>query len=508
MEKLNSNYFVIKWYFKQWLINSIIIILSLIPLGGILIIPILYLKNKHIKEQASSLIELQQSGITAENLISNAKKDAAAIISEAKESANSIKEQYSQEIQELENKLSNKQNEYQKIVDKATSDANNNLSQLNQDINDLTNKKLSLLKETEEINNTFIELKDEALYQSFALYEPMYDFINVESYKNQLDFIRDEQKTLIKQDQAATGAIDWTVNNSKSEGKKMVNDTKKLLLRAFNNECDFAISKVNYRNFEASKKRISTAYKTISKLGRIMLISISPEYFDLKIQELHLAFEYEEAKQKEKERLQELRAEERELAKLKKEIEAERKKIKKEKMHYATAINATKEQLAMCTDDTQRDGLIKKLEELEKEASEIDKNLIDIDYRAANERAGYVYIISNIGAFGPDVYKIGMTRRLEPMERINELGDASVPFKFDVHALIFSEDAPTLETALHQAFDKNKINMVNPRREFFNVKLEEIIKVVKENFDGAVEFTKIPEATQYRESIKLKENIN
>ena len=115
-----------------------------------------------------------------------------------------------------------------------------------------------------------------------------------------------------------------------------------------------------------------------------------------------------------------------------------------------------------------------------------------------------VYIISNIGAFGEDVYKIGMTRRLEPMERINELGDASVPFDFDVHALIFSEDAPKLEASLHAAFENKKLNAINHRREFFHVSLDEIKAVIKENYDKTVEFVDIAPAEQYRQSIALR----
>lgn len=486
-----------KWYFEQWFINILLIIFSVIPFASILVIPLLYAKKKTISEQLYPLVELQQGGVTAQSMIA-----------EAQNTIENIKRSHEYELSQLEYKLANRNFEYQNVINQAHADANSQLVGLNQEIQGLMNQRANILYEINNLNNSLIKLNDEALYQSFALYEPQYTFQNVEDYKVQLDLIREQQKSLIKTNRAALGATDWTVNNSKSEGRKMVNDTKKLLLRAFNNECDFAINKVNYRNFEASKKRIATAYSTISKLGRVMSISITPEYYDLKIQELHLAFEYEEMKQREKERLQEIRAEQREQAKLQREIAEERKKHNKEKIHYATAIVATKEQLAMCTDELQRSNLEEKLQELQSEMEEIDKSIIDLDYREANERAGYVYIISNIGAFGPDVYKIGMTRRLEPMDRINELGDASVPFKFDVHALIFSNDAPSLETALHQAFDNEKINMVNPRREFFHVKLEEIIRVVKENFDGTVEFTKIPEATQYRESLKLKEIHN
>ena len=148
--------------------------------------------------------------------------------------------------------------------------------------------------------------------------------------------------------------------------------------------------------------------------------------------------------------------------------------------------------------------MIDKKGEIEAHLGTIDDNIKNIDYREANKRAGYVYIISNIGSFGENVYKIGMTRRLEPMDRISELGDASVPFNFDVHAMIFSDDAPALESALHHAFERNKVNMINTRREFFKVSLDEIKAVVREHFDKTVEFINIPEAEQYRESLMLK----
>ncbi len=138
----------------------------------------------------------------------------------------------------------------------------------------------------------------------------------------------------------------------------------------------------------------------------------------------------------------------------------------------------------------------------------MDKAIKDIDYREANKRAGYVYIISNIGSFGENVYKIGMTRRLDPMERVDELGDASVPFKFDVHAMIFSDDAPALETALHHAFANKKVNMINGRREFFYVTIDEIEEVVKANYDKSVEFMRVPQAEQYRESQKMHSQLN
>ena len=234
-----------------------------------------------------------------------------------------------------------------------------------------------------------------------------------------------------------------------------------------------------------------------------MSLYITSKYINLKVDELHLAFEYQQKKQEEKEAQKAARAEMREAARLQKEIEAQRKKIEKEQTHYQTAYEKLLKQLEECPENT--DLLIKKVE-LESRLDDIDKAIKDIDYREANQRAGYVYIISNIGAFGENVYKIGMTRRSDPQDRVDELGDASVPFNFDVHAMIFSDDAPALESALHKAFENRKLNMVNTRREFFNVTLDEIKKVVKKNFDKTVEFIDVPYAEQFRVSQKMRQN--
>ena len=233
-----------------------------------------------------------------------------------------------------------------------------------------------------------------------------------------------------------------------------------------------------------------------------MNISISKKYLELKAKELRLAFEYQQKKQEEKEAQKVARAEMREAARLQKEIEAQRKKIEKEQTHYQTAYEKLLKQLKENPDNA--DLLVKK-SELENQLNDIDRAIKDIDYREANQRAGYVYVISNIGAFGENVYKIGMTRRLDPQDRVDELGDASVPFNFDVHAMIFSDDAPALEAALHKAFEDRKLNMVNTRREFFNVTLDEIKEVVKKNFDKTVEFVDVPDAEQFRVSQKMKQ---
>lgn len=352
-----------------------------------------------------------------------------------------------------------------------------------------------------------VETNEAVLMQEFGLYEPRFDFANSDLYKTKLLEIRAEQKEMIKNKQAATGYTNWTVNNNAAKGRKMVADMQKLLVRAFNSECDEVVSKVKFNNIDASIKRISTSRDAISKLGEMMGVSIKPKYYKLKLDELHLAYEYQVKKQEEKEEQRRIRDGLREQAKLEKEIEAARKKIEKDRQHYENALEQARERLSMETDDAKKADLLEKVSALQGQLEKLSNDLKEVDYREANQKAGYVYVISNIGAFGEGVYKIGMTRRLDPMDRVDELGDASVPFKFDVHAMIFTEDAPKLEAALHHAFELQKVNMVNNRREFFRVSLDDIKRVVKENYDKTVEFVDVPDAEQYRQSILIQKTF-
>lgn len=372
---------------------------------------------------------------------------------------------------------------------------------------DWLNRELDSVKgQMEEKKKIFVQMDDEILLQSFALYKPKYAFDNSEIYARKLDEIREKQKEMIRNKTAATGSETWTVNGSRSEGKKMVNDMIKLMLRSFNNECDISITNAKFHNMESCEKRIGASYDAILKLGRIMSVVITKKYKNLKYEELYLSYEYQLKKQEEKEEQKRLREQLREEAKLQKEIEEARRTIEKEQKHYNNALDQAKKQLDACKNEAEKAILLEKIDEITGKLTEIDKNIKDIDYRAANQKAGYVYVISNIGSFGENIYKIGMTRRLDPNERVDELGDASVPFDFDIHAMIFSDDAPKLEAALHKAFESKKINMINNRREFFNVSLDEIEAVVKANHDKTVEFMKHAEAPEYRQSLIMKTN--
>ena len=361
----------------------------------------------------------------------------------------------------------------------------------------------SLNNEVEQKKSLIIYLDDETLYQDFGLYTPVYNLMNSEMYKDKLTIVRERQKAMIKSNTAVNFPTNFTYNDSLAQGKKLVADNVKQILRAFNNECEAIIDKVKFNNVESIRKRIIKSCEDLNKLNSKMHISITPSYLDLKLQEMNLCYEYTLKKQEEKEQQKRIRAEQREIQKLQKEIEEARRKSEKERIHYRNALHRLEIQM-QSANEIERAILEERHLEMQQQLNNIEEEIRKIDYREANQRAGYVYIISNIGSFGENIYKIGMTRRLDPMDRVDELGDASVPFVFDVHAMIFSNDAPALESALHRAFDDRKVNMINTRREFFHVTLEEIEEVVKKNFDRTVEFTKSPSAEQFRESQMIR----
>ncbi|MEK7996249.1 MAG: DUF4041 domain-containing protein [Planctomycetota bacterium] len=352
-----------------------------------------------------------------------------------------------------------------------------------------------------------IQLDDEILLQEFGLYKPKYALANSSAYKVRIGAIRDQQADMVRAKTAAVAATNWNVNGDEKEGRRMIADYTKLIVRAFNNECDVTIDGVKFSNLDSSRKRIQKSFDTLGKLGARMTLSLSSAYLALKIQELELCYEYQVKKQDEKEELRRVRERLREEAKLAKEIEEARQVIAKEGKHFRKAKEAMQEQLSRAATEEEKALCQKELAAIEEHLDVVENKLKEVDYREANASAGYVYVISNVGAFGEGVFKIGVTRRLEPMDRIDELSDASVPFDFDVHVLVFSEDAYELESALHDHFDKLRLNRVNSRKEFFRANAHDIEAVLIESFKKPVDFIKLAEAAEYRQSLKLAEAL-
>ncbi|MDR3706529.1 MAG: DUF4041 domain-containing protein [Paludibacteraceae bacterium] len=354
--------------------------------------------------------------------------------------------------------------------------------------------------------------KDVSVFESkldvieFGIYEPVYNFGRSDFYRNEQSHIIDKQKTMIQTDTAAKCDKSWTVEGSEAKGRVVVNKYKKLMLRAFNGECDALVSKVKWNNVNQMKERMRKLFDSINKLGGGFFVYIDNAYLDLKEKELILEYEYQLKRQEEKEEQRRIQEEFREEEKVKREIEQAQKEAEKEEATYQKALEKIKKEFEESTGE-KHDKLLAQIEKLEQELQEAKEKKERALSMAQQTKRGHVYVISNIGSFGENVYKIGMTRRLEPLDRVKELGDASVPFQFDVHAMIYSEDAPTLENTLHKAFDAKKVNMINYRKEFFNVSIDEIETVINNNNIDA-EFIRLPEAMEYRETQAILKKMN
>lgn len=354
--------------------------------------------------------------------------------------------------------------------------------------------------------------KEVGLYESkldlieFGVYEPVYNFEHSDDYRDEQKRMIQLQKEMIKDETAAICATNWNIEGSEAKGRAMTKKNIKLVLRAFNGESNTLIAKVKWNNVNQMQERIKKSFEAINKLGVNFTISIQEEYLDLKVKELTLEHEFQLKKQREKEELRAIQEQIREEEKAKREFEKAQKDAEKEEKNYQTALDKARKEIAELTGDKQ-DKLQEQIEKLELELKESQEKKERAMSMAQQTKRGHVYVISNIGSFGENVYKIGMTRRLEPTDRVKELGDASVPFRFDIHAMMYSDDAPNLEKELHRAFDDKKVNMLNYRKEFFNVTLDEIENQIKETGIEA-EFTKLPEAIEYRETLAIIQKMN
>ena len=358
------------------------------------------------------------------------------------------------------------------------------------------------LRELEELSRELDTARDRASLQLFGIYEPHYDFETSAGFKAKLDEIRGRQKSMIRDKTAATCRTEWVVGSSKTEGRRMTERYLKLLLRSFNGECDAAVVKVRYNNVIAMEGRITRAVEALNKLGETQHCSIVPKYLDLKISELRLAHEFMEKREAEKDEQRRIREQMREEERVRREIEKATTDAEKEERQYEAALEQARRELREA-DDQKRGELEKKIAKLQGRLDDAHEAKERAVSRAQLTKSGHVYVVSNIGSFGENVYKIGLTRRLDPEDRIRELGDASVPFPFDVHAMIFSENAPDLEQTLHRAFNDVRVNLVNARKEFFAVSLAEIEKASQGH--GSIEFTLAAEAEQYRKTLALRD---
>lgn len=354
------------------------------------------------------------------------------------------------------------------------------------------------------LKQELVALDEVANLRSFGYYKPHYEFAtSVQWFEAKVDEVRERQKRMIKNKTAAVCHIQWTVDGSVQKGQKQINQTLKLILRAFNGECDAAFAKVKYNNVVVMEERIRKAWQAINGLVEVQQCNIASDYLHLKLEELQLVHEHQERLQAEKEEQRRIREQMRDEEIAQRQLEKARQDAEKEEQRYAAALTKARREVEEAAGAKQL-KLQNQIAELERRLQEAHDNKERAIARAQLTRSGHLYVISNIGSFGEHVYKVGMTRRLDPHERIRELGDASVPFEFDVHAVIYSEDAPALENQLHRAFHNRRVNRVNERKEFFRVSIDEIAEVVRAH-RGDIEVTRLAEAQDYRKTLALIE---
>lgn len=349
-------------------------------------------------------------------------------------------------------------------------------------------------EELSELRRQVLDVRNAIDVQEFGLYDFEHPAEVSARLGADLSAVRVDIRNCVVAKRATSAVSNFTFNNSAAKGRQFVNEMSKMMLAAYNAEAENAIKTVKAGGLTTAKARLEKAAERVAKNGQMISLHITPEYHRLRVRELELAARHMAALQAEKEAERAHREELREAKRAEEELRREREKLDKEREHYANALAA----LIARGDDSGAAELRARLDE-------IDKSIADVDYRTANVRAGYVYVISNLGSMGDRVVKIGMTRRLDPMDRIRELSDASVPFNFDVHALFFSEDAYGVEAMLHRHFADHRVNRINLRREFFYATPAEVLEALREHNVAVVEYRTEAAADEFRASREMAE---
>jgi hypothetical protein len=385
------------------------------------------------------------------------------------------------------------------------------------DIPDLERQQESLNAQIRNLQQELRELDAKAYLQSIDSYEPKYDFISSGDYILRLETIKLQQERMQDNNQAFICDTNWSLGEGKKgekEGKKMINDILDLVEFSFESQCKYASKEVKYNNVDSLKTKLKNTFNKINRLLKKIDCKISPEYLELKLIELDLKYELKDKEQEEREREREREQEIKKQNKEREAIEKARQKTEeaeaREKLHQQEL-----EQLRQEIEQVEQ-AEVEKRNQLELQIQQLERLLVED--RSDKEKAiaeskrvkwGYIYIISNIGSLrGRDVYRICMTNRSKPDEYIREMNPA-VPFRFDVHFKIFSEDVFDTLEKLHQRFNDKRVNEVNPRREFFKVSLDEIEQAVKEiaRKTGVLridEFERAPQAYEYRQTLDAR----
>lgn len=376
------------------------------------------------------------------------------------------------------------------------------LNQIKNDISSKESEQSELKKQLHEIMGRVDLYSRLDEYTTYGHYEePDYLYETSARFVEEIKRVREKQKQLIKDKSAVT------YPSRIQTDKKILDGQVKLMLAAFNIECDRLIGKVRPSNIPRTLEQIDRLATKIEKSAATLHCGFNLEYVELKYEECKLQYQYTLKKQEEMEEQRLIKEQMREEAKAQKEYERAIAEAEREERMYRKMLEKAKESLEKATGDE----LIiaqQKIEDLEYRLTEALEKEERAKSLAEQTRRGHVYIISNIGSFGEGIYKIGLTRRLDPIDRVKELGDASVPYRFDVHAIIHSDDSPALEAALHREFKNRRVNAVNFRKEFFRIELPEIRNAAERIVGKDLDFKMTALAEEYFETRRLQEETS
>ncbi|MDM1555138.1 MULTISPECIES: DUF4041 domain-containing protein [Chryseobacterium] len=412
---------------------------------------------------------------------------------EAREMRKNVKELTEKRSREIELLYENAVNEARRIVDNAEvraesigGDAYRSLREADQ-----------IAERVKAMKNVIKGYGNEYLIPTYTLLDELAeDFGHKEAGEN-LKKLRQNNKLMIVSRQA--GICDYMDESRRNTAIDFVID-------AYNGKIDSILSSVKKDNFGTLKQKMDDAFQLVNFNGQAFRNArISEVYHSARVEELKWAVVVQELKWQEQEEQRQIREQIREEEKARKEYEKAIREAEKEELTLKRLIEKAESQVARANEE-QKILFQQKLDELQQKLIQAEEKNQRAISMAQQTRTGNVYIISNIGSFGEDVYKIGMTRRLEPLDRVRELGDASVPFEFDVHAMIYCEDAPALEKQLHRKFLKSQLNKINPRKEFFKLNIHDVRNYL-ESMGISCKWTLSAEAKQYRETLKLEEEM-
>lgn len=381
-------------------------------------------------------------------------------------------------------------------------------------VEELEKEKLSVSEKLQNGNAVFSKLleayaKAEAQVSKIkaGLPPPNFKIDDDESLKSAIREIRGKQHELITSQRATSSMTNWEWFGSKLDGQILIKTYNKLMISAFNAEFDMARDKMRHGSYDVALKKLRASINALEKLAETVNVMISSEYLSTKEEELKIWYADLERKHEEKEARKEqkalLREQNKTLGRSSDDDEDEEDEIENQLATCSAELEKARE-LAKQIAGNDLAKLELKIEEIEEEKRKLEGKYERVTSQAQITRAGYIYVISNIGSFGEGVCKIGMTRRLEPMDRVVELGDASVPYRFDVHTLAFVDDAPRLEKAIHKVFSSKRVNKENHRKEFFFVSPEEV-KTVMDNIGIKSSWYYECDAREYRESELMRE---